>query len=205
MTPRPRDIVCISSIDWDFIWQGHQEIMSTLAAQGHRVLFVENTGVAPAAGWPGGGRVAAGGRRRFTQADLVFVTSEKLRERAARVSDHVHLFPFGVNFERFERVRHAAEPAPPDLQALARPVVGYLGGLHQWVDQDLIAAVAARMPEATFALVGPAQMDVSTLERCPNVRLLGQRTHDVVPAYGKGFDVGIVPYRVAEYTLNVYP
>ena len=39
------DILCISSIDWDFIWQGHQEIMSTLAADGHRVLFVENTGV----------------------------------------------------------------------------------------------------------------------------------------------------------------
>ena len=40
-----RDILCISSIDWDFIWQGHQEIMSTLARQGNRVLFVENTGV----------------------------------------------------------------------------------------------------------------------------------------------------------------
>src|SRR5437899_4882538 len=46
MTPPPRrDVVCISSIDWDFIWQGHQEIMSTFAEQGHRVLFVENTGV----------------------------------------------------------------------------------------------------------------------------------------------------------------
>ena len=44
MTPR-HDILCISSIDWDHIWQGHQEIMSTLAADGHRVLFVENTGV----------------------------------------------------------------------------------------------------------------------------------------------------------------
>ena len=43
--PAPSDILCISSIDWDFIWQGHQEIMSTLAAQGHRVLFLENTGV----------------------------------------------------------------------------------------------------------------------------------------------------------------
>ena len=43
------DIVCFSSIDWQFIWQGHQEIMSTLAAAGNRVLFVENTGVrAPA-------------------------------------------------------------------------------------------------------------------------------------------------------------
>jgi len=306
MTPRPRDVVCISSIDWDFIWQGHQEIMSTLADEGHRVLFVENTGVrAPrardlprvrqrirnwwrgtkgfrqerpnlfvysplllplpysraarsinrlllsralrrwmratgfyrpivwtflptpialdliadldpaltiyyciddlAASSPGARRIAASETRLFEQADLVFVTSEKLRERAARVSRHVHLFPFGVNFARFDRVRQAAAPAPPDLQALARPVVGYLGGLHQWVDQELVAAVAARMPEATFALVGPAQIDVSTLERCPNVRLLGQRAHDVVPAYVKAFDVGIVPYRVAEYTLNVYP
>ncbi len=44
MTHR-HDIICISSIDWDFIWQGHQEIMSRLAADGHRVLFIENTGV----------------------------------------------------------------------------------------------------------------------------------------------------------------
>ena len=40
-----RDIICISSIDWDFIWQGHQEIMAALAKQGNRVLFIENTGV----------------------------------------------------------------------------------------------------------------------------------------------------------------
>src|SRR5262249_37389556 len=45
MTGRLPDILCVSSIDWDFIWQGHQEIMSRMAAQGHRVLFVENTGV----------------------------------------------------------------------------------------------------------------------------------------------------------------
>ena len=39
------NIVCISSIDWDFVWQGHQEIMSTFAKNGNRVLFIENTGV----------------------------------------------------------------------------------------------------------------------------------------------------------------
>ena len=58
---------------------------------------------------------------------------------------------------------------------------------------------------STFALVGPAQVDVSTLERCPNVRLLGQRPHTEVPRYVKGFDVGIVPYRLTDYTANVYP
>jgi uncharacterized SAM-binding protein YcdF (DUF218 family)/glycosyltransferase involved in cell wall biosynthesis len=39
------NIICISSIDWDFIWQGHQEIMSMLARNGNKVLFIENTGV----------------------------------------------------------------------------------------------------------------------------------------------------------------
>ena len=42
---RNENIICISSIDWDFIWQGHQEIMSTFAKNGNRVLFIENTGV----------------------------------------------------------------------------------------------------------------------------------------------------------------
>jgi uncharacterized SAM-binding protein YcdF (DUF218 family)/glycosyltransferase involved in cell wall biosynthesis len=39
------DVLCLSSIDWDFNWQGHQEVMAALAAQGNRVLFLENTGV----------------------------------------------------------------------------------------------------------------------------------------------------------------
>jgi hypothetical protein len=158
-----------------------------------------------AASSPGAKRIAASEERLFAQADLVFVTSEKLRERASRVSSRVHFFPFGVNFERFDRVRQSLDPPPADLQALARPLIGYLGGLHQWVDQPLVAAVAAQMPDVTFAFVGPAQVDVTTLERCANIKLLGQRGHDTVPAYVKAFDVGLVPYRVAEYTMNVYP
>jgi uncharacterized SAM-binding protein YcdF (DUF218 family) len=42
-----KNIICISSIDWDFIWQGHQEIMSIFAKNGNCVLFIENTGVRP--------------------------------------------------------------------------------------------------------------------------------------------------------------
>jgi uncharacterized SAM-binding protein YcdF (DUF218 family) len=303
---RRPDVLCISSIDWDFIWQGHQEIMSRLAADGYRVLFVENTGVrAPnmrdlprvrqrvrnwwrgtkgfrqerpnlfiysplLLPWPyfrpsrwinrlvlmralrrwmgatgffqpiawtflptplaadllkaldpqltiyyciddfasssaGAKRIVASEERLFKEADLVFVTSERLRQRAAKFSDHVHLFPFGVSLERFEAVRRANDDPPADLQELKRPVIGYVGGLHQWIDQDLLAAAAATMPDATFALIGPEQTDVTTLRACPNVRLLGLREHAALPRYVKGFDVGIVPYRLTEYTANVYP
>ena len=40
-----KNIICVSSIDWDFVWQGHQEIMNTFACHGNRVLFIENTGI----------------------------------------------------------------------------------------------------------------------------------------------------------------
>jgi uncharacterized SAM-binding protein YcdF (DUF218 family) len=49
------------------------------------------------------------------------------------------------------------------------------------------------------------QTDVSTLEGCPNVTLFGQRPHPELPNYVKSFDVGIVPYRLTDYTANVYP
>ena len=38
-------VVCLSAIDWDFLWQRTHEIMSQFAAMGYPVLFVENTGV----------------------------------------------------------------------------------------------------------------------------------------------------------------
>ena len=42
---KEKNIICISSIDWDFVWQGHQEIMAHFAKYVNRVLFIENTGV----------------------------------------------------------------------------------------------------------------------------------------------------------------
>lgn len=35
------DILCVSTTDWDEIWGSRQQIMTRLAANGHRVLFVE--------------------------------------------------------------------------------------------------------------------------------------------------------------------
>lgn len=40
-----KDIIFFSSIEWNFLWQAHQEIASRLAAAGNRVLYIENTGI----------------------------------------------------------------------------------------------------------------------------------------------------------------
>ncbi|MBI1737097.1 MAG: YdcF family protein [Candidatus Rokubacteria bacterium] len=300
------DIVCISSIDWDFLWQGHQHVMATLARHGNRVLYIENTGVRRPTlrdvrrvrdrlrnWWRGtnGFREAlpnlvvyspivlpflysrlarrvnralllraldrwmrATGFRRpiawtflptplardlvrgldpalvvyhcvddfasssaaarrirsseealFREADLVFVTSDKLRARAERAAAEVHVFPFAVDYERFARVRDGATVVPPGLRTRGAPVAGYIGGVHGHVDQELLVTVARTLPHVDFVLVGPIQVDVERLRRLPNVRLLGAREHHELPRYVKGFDVGLVPYRLNEYTWHVYP
>lgn len=298
------DILCLSSIDWDFIWQGHQEIMSRYAAQGHRVLFVENTGArAPRlkdlsrmrrrwrnwrrgsygvreeranvfvfsplviplphsriATWfnrwilvlilrrwmkavgfthpivwsflptrmtldlldhiehrlliyycidrftassPTARKIAQAETRLVRRADLVFVTSHALFDYCAPLNAKVHHFPFGVDLSTFDRLRDATVPS--DLASLPRPVIGYVGGIHQWLDQPLIQAVAARHPGFSFVLVGPAQTETAALAALPNVHLVGQRTHEELPRYIQAFDVGIIPYRLTEYTRHVYP
>src|SRR5262249_19625909 len=88
----------------------------------------------------------------FRTADLVFVTAENLRLRAASVRDDVQLFPAGVSYEVFERIRDGPREPPGSLAGLRRPMVGYVGGLNQKLDQELLVDVAGRMPEVTFAL-----------------------------------------------------
>jgi uncharacterized SAM-binding protein YcdF (DUF218 family) len=61
------------------------------------------------------------------------------------------------------------------------------------------------MPEAAVAMVGPAQTDISALRLRPNIHLFGPRPHSELPAYIKGFDVGIAPYVLNEHTANIYP
>lgn len=139
----------------------------------------------------------------FSQADLVFVTAEAIRERAVVHAKHVYVFPSGVDFALFATAReHAAVPG--DLASLQRPIVGYVGALSGVMDQDLMLKMATRMPSVTFALVGPQYTDISRLEACSNIKLLGARPHDEIPAYIKGFDVALIPYVVNQFTDSVY-
>ena len=141
----------------------------------------------------------------FREVDLVFVTSRELQTKAQKSRAKADLFPFAVNFETFEAFRKSPSPEPADLASIPHPRVGYLGGLHQWVDFELLAKAARAIPEAWFVLIGPVQADLSPLRGIPNIHLLGAKTHGQLPAYLSGFDVALIPYRITDYTKNVYP
>lgn len=149
--------------------------------------------------------VAESEQRLLQMADLVFATSSRLVDRARRQNPRVHRMPAGVAFERFEEVRLSDSAPPDDLRALPRPIVGYVGGVNQRIDEELVVEVARRLPSFSFVFVGPTRGDMSAIRRCANVHLLGPRPHDQIPHYIKGFDVAVIPYRLTAFTHHIYP
>lgn len=92
---RGRSIVCLSTIDWDFLWQGHQEIMSRFAAGGNSVIYVENTG-ARSIRFSDIGRIA----KRFVHWAVEQVKSPRAPVTGVRV-----VAPLVIPFPKFKLAR----------------------------------------------------------------------------------------------------
>ena len=141
----------------------------------------------------------------FRKADLVFVTSQRLREKALRHRSTVQVFPPGVAHERFAAARTNPPPVPAEVRTIGRPIVGYVGGLHHWFDVALVQRVASSMPDVQFLLIGPPTVPVEPLAAIKNVHMIGARPHDEVPAYLAHVDAAMIPYVLDAYTASVFP
>lgn len=158
--------------------------------------------------------VAAGAFRaaeaRFAaRADLVLATAPALAARMRTLSERVLEAPNVADTDRFAA---ALEPGPVDaaLTALPRPRIVFTGAVVATkLDVELVAALAARRPGWSFALVGPIGAgdpgtDVSGLA-ASNVHLLGPRAYGDLPAVLRAADAGLIPYALNELTRSVFP
>jgi teichuronic acid biosynthesis glycosyltransferase TuaH len=100
----------------------------------------------------------------------------------------------GVEFSHFAAPRLQA---PEELANLEKPLFGYAGAMD-WIDTDLVAAVARAYPHSSVVLLGPAyergwwrrQVALNSL---PNVHYFGKIPYDVLPAWVQRFDLALIP------------
>jgi glycosyltransferase involved in cell wall biosynthesis len=144
-------------------------------------------------------------RRLMRRSDLVIVSSDELYQSKAPFNPRTALVRHGVDHAHFRRALDAETIVPDEIARLPRPVIGFFGLIADWVDVGLMASVAERFSTGSLVALGKATTDVSSLERLPNVHLLGRKPYGALPAYCKGFDVALMPFRVNELTLNANP
>jgi glycosyltransferase involved in cell wall biosynthesis len=150
-------------------------------------------------------QTVAAERALLAKVDAVFAINEPLAAAKRALNPCTYESPHGVDHALFARALDDSTAVPADLEALPRPRLGFYGTLRDWVDLELVAQVARARPEWSIALIGQQLADVSAVRGLPNVHLLGQKRHDELPAYCKGFDVGLIPYRIDERMRYVNP
>ena len=139
------------------------------------------------------------------RANVVFTSAEKLCEERRSLNPHTYYIPHGVDVAHFSRALDPSTEVPADMRGLPHPVIGFFGLLADWVDLDLLQVLAASRPKWSIVLLGTPTTDLQPLRGLPNVYLLGKKPFSALPAYCRGFDVGIIPFRTNDLTIRVNP
>ena len=129
-------------------------------------------------------------------ANLVLAASHPLAEKMRRHSRNVLVLLNAADFDKFS----AQLPDSP-LDPLPRPIIGYVGIINEWFDEELVAAAARLRPRWSFLLVGAVVgTRLGSLRSLPNVHLLGEKTHRSLPSYLHVFDVAAIFHKRTEGT-----
>jgi glycosyltransferase involved in cell wall biosynthesis len=138
-------------------------------------------------------------------ADLIFAVSPHLQAQHQRQGRDAILLPNAVDIRFFAQALNSPTEIPPDLSALPPPRIGFIGWLYpKWIDIELVLELAHRRPHWSFVMIGP-KVDWHPRDLPPNFHLLGQRPYHQLPAYLKGLDVCLVPFKDNAITLGASP
>jgi glycosyltransferase involved in cell wall biosynthesis len=144
-------------------------------------------------------------RELLIAADRVlYVSRTMMEEDAPLAGDRAVFLDHGVDLEHF--TERPDDELPGDLVALPAPRVGYFGNLADYrVDFDLLERIARELPEVQLVLVGESTSAMDRFTPLTNVHWLGPRSYAEIPAYGSGFDVGLMPYLRNEWIRHSNP
>jgi GT2 family glycosyltransferase len=139
--------------------------------------------------------------RLVRESDVLVVSGQRLHDKYSPLNPNTVLARNATDFDHFH------EPPPNALlEDAERPVVGYFGAIAEWFDVPLMVRLARERPGYTFVLLGGVfGVDLSELKALGNVRVLGQKPYDLMPAYLQHFDACIIPFQVNAITEATDP
>ena len=143
------------------------------------------------------------------KADVTLVTSTELRKLKEGVARSVHIIANAADISLFKTAQDSHLAAPQELAGEPRKVIIYVGNtIAARTDFDILKTIAARHPDKLLLMVGPyeelAVASVGLLE-ADNVRFIGPRKIEEVPAYLKYSHCAIIPFRCNTLTKSIYP
>ncbi len=134
-------------------------------------------------------------------SQLTVYCSNSLHEHERRSCSASAFIDHGVDFENFAR----SQTEPEDLRNIARPRVGFVGGIDRHTfDPQLFLDVAKRLPTFRFVMVGACSLPENWCD-LENVHFMGRKPYEQVAAYMSACDVLIMPWNTSEWIQACNP
>jgi hypothetical protein len=131
-----------------------------------------------------------------SRSDAIICTADAIKKDLESYNSNCFTVTHGVDVKHFHSALNDND-VPEDIRNIRGPIIGYFGGLAEWINWNLLVDVAIRYPDANIVLIGkksPNVRGLAKLERQPNVHFLGYKDYKVLPAYLKQFTVCLIPH-----------
>ncbi|RKY38640.1 MAG: glycosyltransferase family 1 protein, partial [Candidatus Omnitrophota bacterium] len=140
------------------------------------------------------------------KADIIFTPSQPLYLKKKKINPNTYLTPHGVDFEHFSKAVDKNLTIPEDIKAIKKPIIGFFGLIESRIDLELIKYIAKSKPHWSIVLIGRVAQNIEAFKDIDNVYFLGPREYEILPSYGKTFDVAIIPYVLnSKFAFNANP
>ena len=138
--------------------------------------------------------------------DLVFCSSQWLREDKSHFNKNCFLIPNGVDVRLFSSKCLDAE-IPADIEVIKKPILGYIGTVGEWLDFNTLIDLARARPDWSIVIIGPltSKRFSPIMKSAPSIHWLGEKEYKELPKYLRIFDVCLIPFKVNEFTQRIYP
>lgn len=150
-------------------------------------------------------RIAEAENDLVDRADIVVTTSAALLASKRTIRPDAVLVRHGVDFDHFASAWRRPPDPPADLASVPRPIFGFFGLVHHWIDCKLLAEVARLRPDYSFVFIGDCKVNVSELAALDNVYFPGRRPYAQLPAYCAAFDAAMLPFTTDAMTRSINP
>ncbi len=136
---------------------------------------------------------------------VICVTNE-LERKVKPINSNTLVIENGLYLEKFEK----SQPLKKELNLVGKKVFGYIGGVDKWtgIDKAIESYLQIKDASTAFIVVGDSKSEFFTnLKKIykNDIIFIGLISPKNVGNYFKTIDIGLIPFKLNEFTNNAYP
>ena len=141
-----------------------------------------------------------------SKSDIVFCTAKAMYNDAIQFNSRTYYLR---NANNFELIYNYGNTAKNSLKQLDKRIIGYAGGIRDWLDFELIEYLLKNFADCYFVFIGlvykTAIEQMKTLKKYPNFIYIEYMPLTELVGHMKQFDIGIIPFRINKFSEGIFP